>query len=181
MTTELQIVKLDKAFDQLDINSNGQIERGDVLALGSRLVLGFGQRPGSGIGKDLLSYCDGLWAELAAFADVDHDDSISPAEFRDAMIRGYIEGDQFDRTFKPTTQTIAALCDHDGDGLIGPKEFRTMQLAFGTDDGDSQVAYAALSTTPDGLITVPDFVDAAREYYTSADPQARGNLFFGNL
>jgi len=181
MTTELQIQKLDKAFDQLDVNHNGQIQRDDLMALGTRLILGFGQPASSEKGRNVLELCDALWNEIAEEADVDLDDSISPAEFRDAMVSAYIDGDKFDKTFEPTTRSWAALADTDTDGFVVPVDFRTMHLAFGVEDDDTRVAVAALDLQGDGLLAVPVIVLAAREYYTSADPAARGNLFFGNL
>lgn len=181
MTNELQLQKLDRAFDQLDVNANGQIQRDDLIGLGSRLLLGFGMPPTSGKGRDVLDRCDALWGELAAEADVNHDDAISPAEFRAAMIRAYIEGGRFDRAFGPATSAVAALTDHDNDGFIGPKEFRTMQLAFGTSESDSQDAFVVLDAAGAGRITIQELVDAARDYYLSPDPSARGNQLFGSL
>ncbi|HEX6682384.1 MAG TPA: EF-hand domain-containing protein [Candidatus Limnocylindrales bacterium] len=181
MTSELQIQKLDRAFDQIDVNSNGQIERDDLIALGNRLILGFGQPASSEKGRDVLQLCDALWAELAEEADIDHDDSISPAEFRHAMINAYIEGKKFDKTFAPATRSWIVLADHDGDDLVALPEFRTMHQAFGTEDDATQTAFAALDVSGGGRLAVPDLVVAAREYYTSADPKARGNLFFGAL
>jgi Ca2+-binding EF-hand superfamily protein len=181
MTTELLIQKLDRAFDQLDINSNGQIQRDDLIGLGNRLILGFGLPASSPKAHAVLELCDRLWTELAAEADVDNDDSISPAEFREAMIRAYVEGDKFDRTFGPTTRSWVTLADTDGDGFVVLEDFRIMHLAFGAEDGETRIAFAALDTTGNGLISVQGLAEAAREYYTSPDPNARGNLFFGAL
>lgn len=109
MTTELQILKLDRAFDQLDVNNNGQLERDDLVGLGSRMILGFGQSPTSAKGKEVLDGFDTFWNRLAADANVDRDDALSPAEFRDAMISAYIEGNAFDVSFRPVAQAVAKL------------------------------------------------------------------------
>src|SRR5687768_8331442 len=108
-TTELQLQKLERAFDQLDISHRGQIQRDDFVGLGSRLILGFGQPASSEKGRNVLRLCEALWNELAAEADVDQDETISPAEFRHAMISAYIEGDKFDKTFAPATRAWAML------------------------------------------------------------------------
>lgn len=179
--TELQLQKLDRAFDLLDINHNGQIQRDDLVSLGTRLVLGFGQPASSEKARNVLKLCDALWNELADEADIDRDDSISPAEFREAMISAYIEGDKFDKTFAPTTRSWATLADIDTDGFVAPGDFRTLHAAFGAQDHDTRVAVAALDPKGDGRLSVPVIVVAAREYYISADPQAPGNLFFGHL
>jgi Ca2+-binding EF-hand superfamily protein len=181
MTTELQIQKLDKAFDQLDVSSNGELDRDDLIALGSRLILGFGQSPTSAKGKEILDGYDLFWQELARTADADGSGSLSPAEFRDAMIAAYIEGNRFDTTFLPLAQSVAKLSDTNGDGQIGRPEFGTLQSAFGTPSPDIDAAFAALDSSGNGQISVEELVQAAREYYTSPDQQAPGNLLFGPL
>ncbi|HZM79803.1 MAG TPA: hypothetical protein VFC19_29075 [Candidatus Limnocylindrales bacterium] len=180
-TTELQLQKLDKAFDQLDINHNGQIQRDDLIGLATRLILGFGQPASSEKARNVLRLCEALWNELAAEADIDRDESISPAEFREAMISAYIEGGRFDKTFAPTTRSWATLADLDTDGFVALADFRTMHAAFGAQDHDTRVAVAALDPRNEGRLSVPVIVVAAREYYISADPHAPGNLFFGRL
>lgn len=70
MTTDLQILKLDRAFDLLDVNHNGQIERDDLIGLGERLILAFGQPASSEKGSDVMRLSDALWNELAAEAEV---------------------------------------------------------------------------------------------------------------
>jgi Ca2+-binding EF-hand superfamily protein len=181
MTTELQIRKLDRAFDQLDVSNNGQLERDDLVGLGSRMILGFGQSPTSAKGKEVLDGFETFWNRLAADANIDRDDALSPAEFRDAMISAYIKGDAFDVSFRPVAQAVARLTDTDNDGHLAAAEFRTMQVAFGTSSPDIETAFAALDRSGKGLISVETLVEAAREYYTSPDPQARGNLLFGPL
>jgi hypothetical protein len=121
MTTELQLQKLDRAFDQLDVTGRGELDRDDVIALGSRLILSFGQTPKSAKGKEVLDGYELYWSELAAIAG---DGSLSPAEFREAMVAAYIEGNRFDQTFLPLAQSVAKISDIDGDGRIGRPEFR---------------------------------------------------------
>lgn len=181
MTTELQILKLDRAFDQLDVGSNGQLEKDDLIGLGSRMILGFGQSPTSAKGKEVLDGFDKFWDRLAADAAVERDEALSPAEFRNAMIAAYIEGNAFEESFLPVALAVAKLTDMDNDGRLGTAEFRTMQVAFGTAPADIDLAFAALDRNNDGQLDVAELVQAAREYYTSPDPHARGNLLFGPL
>ncbi len=175
MTSELQLQKLDRAFDLIDAHSNGEIARDDLLNLGSRLVLSFGQTPNSPKGKEVLDGWDALWSEVSK-----GEEALSPAEFRTAMVAAYIEGDRFDDTFLPLAQSVARLADADGDGKVNAADFRTLQTAFGTSDQDSERAFQTLARTRESL-TCDELVQAVREYYTSPDPAAPGNTLFGPL
>lgn len=181
MATELQIEKLDRAFDHIDADHTGQIERDDLIGLGSRVLLGFGQAPTSSRGRELLDRFDELWTEIAAHADIDGTGAISPAEFRTAMINAYIKQQKFDQTFRPATAALAALADTNGDGVIGLDEFQVLQAAFGTPDDDATAAFYLLDRDRNGSLSVDELVIAAHEYYTSADPQAPGNALYGPL
>jgi Ca2+-binding EF-hand superfamily protein len=181
MTTELQLLKLEKAFDHLDVSANGELDKEDLLALGSRIILGFGMSPTSVKGKEVLDGYDAFWQELLAHADVDGDEALSPAEFRAAMINAYIDGNRFNQSFLPLAQAIAKMADVDNDGHVVRAEFGTLQSAFGTSADDTEAAFAALDATGKGKIRVDELVEAAREFYTSPDPKARGNSLFGPL
>ncbi|NUR30347.1 MAG: hypothetical protein HOV83_31595 [Catenulispora sp.] len=181
MATDLQIEKLDRAFDHIDAGHTGEIERDDMLSLGSRVLLGFGEAPTSTKGKNLLDRFDELWTEILAHADGDGSGTISPAEFRTAMITAYIDGQKFDKTFRPAAIALAALCDTDGDGAITLREFESLQAAFGTPDPEASAAFERLDLDSNGSLSVDELVKAAHEYYTSPDPAAPGNHLFGPL
>jgi Ca2+-binding EF-hand superfamily protein len=181
MATELQIEKLDRAFDHIDADHSGEIDRDDLIGLGSRVLLGFGEAPTSHRGRLLLDRFDELWTEISAHADSDGSGAFSPDEFRTAMITAYIEGQKFDKTFRPATAAIAGLCDREGDGTIRLEQFQTLQAAFGTPDSDATASFYLLDRDHNGGISVDELVIAAHEYYTSPDPQAPGNALYGPL
>ena len=83
--------------------------------------------------------------------------------------------------FRPATVAVADLCDDDGDGLIGPREFRTLLSAFGTAYDDVDEAFDRLDRAGRGVLTVDELIVAARQYYVSDDPSAAGNWLFGPL
>jgi Ca2+-binding EF-hand superfamily protein len=181
MTTDIQDRKLERAYGQLDIDGNGYVERDDIVGLGARLLVGFGESPTSTKGRSIIDRFDALWTTLAAQLDADHDGRILVDEYRQAMTAAFIEGTEFDRVFRPAAMAISELCDVDGDGVVSAEEFGVAQNAFGTSADDAAAAFGKLDTNGSGTLTVDELVEAARDFYTSDDPDAAGNWLFGPL
>jgi Ca2+-binding EF-hand superfamily protein len=176
--TELQVLKLNRAFAHLDVDGDGQIEREDVLALGARLLIGFGEAPTSAKGQQLIETFDALWDALLAELELGSDGRLSTDELRDAMAAAFIEGSQADAVLRPAAEAVARLADGDGDGLVGLDELRTLHEAFGLDGDEAEEALDRLAIDG-GRLTVAELAEAAVEFYTSADPEAVGNWLFG--
>ncbi|MEV6159079.1 hypothetical protein AB0L53_52990 [Nonomuraea sp. NPDC052129] len=181
MAIDLLNHKLDRAFDHIDAGDEGVIERVDLLGLGARLLVGFGESPTSVTGSDLVAGFDGIWSTLSEVLGRDADCQILREEFREGMTAAFVEGDLYEPVFRPATAAVASLCDDDGDGLIGPREFRTLLSAFGTAYDDVDEAFDRLDRAGRGVLTVDELIVAARQYYVSDDPSAAGNWLFGPL
>ncbi|MGV9779472.1 EF-hand domain-containing protein [Streptosporangium sp. NPDC003464] len=181
MSPELLRHKLERAFAHMDVNGDGKIERDDLLGLGARILIGFGESPTSPAGSRLVEGFESIWRALSAEIDASGDGAISPEEFRTGMISAFAEGDRYDTAFRPAAEALAALCDADGDGLVDPAGFRVLLTAFGTAHDDVDTAFDRLDRDRDGAISSGELVEAVRQYYTSADPNAAGNWLFGPL
>jgi Ca2+-binding EF-hand superfamily protein len=181
VSIELIKHKLDRAFGHMDVNGNGSIERSDLLGLGARILVGFGEAPTSAAGSKLVQGFGSIWQTLSAEIDAAGDRAISSEEFRAGMTSAFIEGDRFDTVFGPAAEAFAELCDTDGDGSVGPDEFQVMLAAFGTPHEDVEAAFDRLDLDQDGNISVTELVEATRQYYTSTDPDVAGNWLFGPI
>jgi Ca2+-binding EF-hand superfamily protein len=173
--------KLDRAFEHIDARGEGVIEREDLLGLGARLLVGFGESPTSVTGNGIVDGFDGIWSALSAALGRDGDSRISREEFHCAMTGAFISGDQYETVFRPAMAAVAELCDDDADGLIGPREFRTMLSAFGTAYDDVDEAFDRLDRAGRGALTVEELIEAARQFYVGDDPNAAGNWLYGPL
>lgn len=181
MSTRLLYRKLDRAFEHMDVDGSGSIERGDLVGLGARILVGFGESPTSLAGSRLAQGFEGIWRTLAAEIDADGEGTISFEEFRAGMTSAFVDGDRFDAVFGPAAEAMAGLCDTDGDGAVGPDEFWVMMAAFGTPREDVEAAFERLDGDGDGAVSVDELVEATRQFYTSTDPDAAGNWLFGPL
>lgn len=180
MSTTLLNRKLDRAFAHVDADGSGSIGRDDLLGLGARILVGFGESPTSPAGSRLAGGIEEVWRTLTAQIGV-RGDAISPEEFRAGMTSAFVEGDRFGAVLESAAAALAGLCDTDGDGAVGPDEFWVMMDAFGTPREDAAAAFARLDGDGDGAVSVGELVEATRQFYTSADPDAAGNWLFGPL
>ncbi|MCF6474920.1 hypothetical protein FAF44_42085 [Nonomuraea sp. MG754425] len=181
MAIDLLNHKLDRAFDHIDASGNGVVEREDLLGLGARILVGFGESPTSVTGASLVDSFDRIWSTLSEALERDGDSGIARPDFLRGMTEAFVTGDHYDPVFKPATRAVAELCDGDGDGKIARGEFRTMLCAFGVAYDDVDEAFDRLDRTGRGALTVDDLVLAAADYYRSEDPNASGNWLFGPL
>jgi Ca2+-binding EF-hand superfamily protein len=181
MATDLQVLKIDRSFTYIDADGNGAITREDLQGLGARLLVGFGVSPAGPQGRRVADSFDRLWDTLADTADLDRDGRITPDEYRSSVVSSFVDGDRFEPVFRPAIEAVLAVADADGDGRVQPQEFLLVHEAFGRSEQDCEYAFAALDLNGDGELGTDELLHAVRDYYTSADPNAIGNLMFGRL
>ena len=71
------------------------------------------------------------------------------------------------------------LIDADGDGVIGPQEYRDLMASVFVDAASADQAFARLDTNGDGVISHDEFTQLYRDFFTSDDPDAPGSRFWG--
>ncbi|GAA3144766.1 MULTISPECIES: EF-hand domain-containing protein [Nonomuraea] len=181
MAIDLLNHKLDRAFDHIDANGNGVVEREDLLGLGARILVGFGESPTSVTGARLVESFDRIWFTLSDALERDGDSGVARPDFLKGMTAAFVTGEHYDPVFRPATVAVAELCDGDRDGEVAMGEFRTLLSAFGVAYDDVDQAFDRLDREARGLLTVEELVLAAADYYRSDDPNATGNWLFGPL
>ncbi|GAA1378909.1 MULTISPECIES: EF-hand domain-containing protein [Catellatospora] len=181
MATEMQLRKLDKAFGHLDNDRSGFVEQQDLNNLGLRLLAEFGTAHDAPKAQRIAEDFSTFWQELAKALDVDHDQRLSPQEWRQGMTEAFVHGDAFDRSFRPGALAVLHLADTDDDGRVSRDEFATMQRAFGTPVGEINLAFDKLDADEDGYLTIEELMLGVRQFYIGADETAPGNWFFGRV
>ena len=179
--TELQTRKIDLLFDQIDENRNGELEIQDVQGFGTRILKSFGEGLGSEKAQTLFKTFMGIWETICAEMDTNKDGKISRAEFRSGMDSAFVDGGKYDVIFRPATQAVLDLCNANDKGEMPFGEFLKLQNGFGTTPADSKAAFVALDRDHNGSLSVDELVVAAKQFYTSDDPNAVGNALFGPL
>ncbi|MQY10857.1 N-succinylglutamate 5-semialdehyde dehydrogenase [Streptomyces sp. RB5] len=183
MTTDALLdQKIDTCFGHIDADGNGSLDREDLFTLGARLLAAFGEAATSPKGTRLMNGMVTFWDAVAAAADADGDGRLTPEEYRTGMKGAFItSGEGFSQAFRPMLEAVCLLLDTDGDGGVDEKEFQVWQEVFRTAPQDRAAAFRALDTDGSGRLTVDELLTAMRQYYTSNDPSAPGNVLYGPL
>lgn len=182
MTTPALDRKLDKAFQQLDIDRDGIVEFDDLIALASRLFDGFGVSPMTPRGQEMLDSFEQLWQCLLTALDAHTDRRITAEEWRTGMTGAFVHpADGFEAGLRPAVRAVMRLADTDDDGRLTLDDFRVLQRAYGTAEPDIELAFLALDTHCRGSLTVDQLVEAARQYYTGAFRPGVGDWLYGRF
>ncbi|MGW5049805.1 EF-hand domain-containing protein [Actinokineospora sp. NPDC004072] len=174
--------KIDVCFGHGDQNGDGVLEPADALALAARIVAFLGEPFGTQKAQALLVAFETFWAHMSKAMDANQDGKVTPLEWREGMKTAFA-GDpaKFEAGFRPLAEALFAICDRDGDGKVGPAEFAGFQKAFGTSADNIRIAFEKLDHNGNGYLEVDELLVAWQEFYTSSDPDARGNWLFGDI
>lgn len=173
--------KFDVCFTHGDVNGNGFLEAADSLALAARVATYLGEPMDSHKTQKLFQAFENFWKHVTIKMDTDNDGKISPEEWRKGLRKAFAEDpDGYKKGFHPVAQAIFSICDRDNDGSLEQSEFAKFHQAFGCTPANSQLAFEHLDADGDGTLTVEELLNAWHEYYTSNDPNARGNWLYGD-
>ncbi|TLF56418.1 hypothetical protein FE391_39400 [Nonomuraea sp. KC401] len=173
--------KFDKRFALFDADGDGMLTKDDFEAAAVRFLAAFGVPAGSAKGRDVLAAYASMWNALIHSADNDSDGQLTRAEFV-----AYLAGEEFRTNGYAVTagriaESILAVCDADGDGRISYEEFAAIPGISALPDDERRAVFGRLDTDASGHLDVGEIHAAQRDFYSSTDPDAPGNLIFGRL
>ncbi|MFJ6798894.1 EF-hand domain-containing protein [Streptomyces sp. NPDC091268] len=171
-----------RSFTMLDVDGDGRLVEGDVLALADRLAAAFGMSEEAVKITRLRNTLGELWVkDLSSMAA--GGSGLDSSEFVAGM-RKAVDNDR-EGVVERLTAMVAAwmdIADTDGNGLIDEDEFVTMYAkTFGYPPEALKVAFAKLDLDGNGLLDREEIRRAAEEYCTSDAPDAPGNWLYGPL
>ncbi|GIG68822.1 EF-hand domain-containing protein [Phytomonospora endophytica] len=179
MTSDLLNRKLGRHFDLIDTNGDGKIDMSDFELIVTRLGQEFGQAPGTPKHSALRDAYAALWTGMQGSMDLDADGAVS----RDEYVRGLETNAaaSYQAYLAPVASAIIGLCDTDNDGRISGEELAGIHRGLGMADKDHAAAMRNLDRDGNGYIDQTELTDAIRDFFSSDDPQARGNSLFGAI
>lgn len=182
-TTDILDRKLERAFELLDSDANGELVEADLLVLADRLAAAF-ERGDEPVRKGRLrTALHRIWQDHLAYMDDDGNGYVDVAEFtRGFRAAGSENREKFLADISEVVAAWMDLVDINGNGQIDVDEYRLMyDSAFGIPPEDLEYGFRQLDLDGSGELDEQELRQATEEYYTSTDPDAPGNWLFGPL
>ncbi|UGT44238.1 patatin-like phospholipase family protein [Nocardia yamanashiensis] len=173
--------KLAKFFELLDTDRDGRIDAADYSAVADRVCLAFGHPVDSHTGRRLRTTFADLWTGLCRTAGVTLETPMTADDFVHALGALSTNPAAYDATVLPAVAAILTAADHDRDSVLNTVELATLLTAFGVGRDEIGTAALRLDTNNDGVLSFDELDEAFRDYFTTDEPGAAGNLLFGRL
>lgn len=180
MDTDLLRRKYAHRFRLLDADGNGYLEKADFGLHVERLLAACGQAADSPKARAAYEASEIYWSGVARLSGVSPDGRVTVGQFVDALSAAR-SGEEISGMLRPTVAAHVALADTNDDGVVDIDEFTALQGALGVPVQEARDAFRVLDRDGDGTLSVDEWLAAAMDYYTSADPAAPGNAVIGDF
>ncbi|MCZ0989200.1 EF-hand domain-containing protein [Streptomyces diastatochromogenes] len=180
MLGNVQQTNLDRVFDTLDVTRDGAISKADFQIMAQRMRA---LRPAmdAKLATEIDETFDAWWEAIRRAADADGNGEITREEFVAAIAQGLENDPEYvDKMVKVSVVTFNAA-DEEGDGRLTPLQVERIYRAYGVNEQLSSETFSRIDLNGDGFVSVDEFVRAARDVYSSNDPEAPGVVMFGPL
>lgn len=162
-------------FHLLDTDGNGHLDAHDFDLMATHVVEA---APDSGdSAKDAMRAAfRRYWTTLATELDTNNDGKVTFDEYTACVL----SPERFDETIRIFAESLAALGDPDGDGLIERPVFLALMIAIGFDRANIDALFDAFEPSAADQITVPTWVAGIRDYYSPTKAGIPGDHLVGN-
>ncbi|MEO1374479.1 MAG: EF-hand domain-containing protein [Cyanobacteria bacterium J06635_10] len=178
MLTELQTRKWTRLFDVYDTDGSGIVERRDFEIIFQNLAQVCNLKANSPEYNQLHTKFIEDWEHLRKDTDKDNDGKVQLEEWLEHCDRR-IQDPSMYRTVVDIASQVFDLFDLDGNGVITVKEYKKVLSGWRVPEEIAEETFPKIDFNGDSLISKDEFVELLRQFHTSDDPEAPGNLFFG--
>ncbi len=173
--------KIERGFDQLDVNGNGVLTEDDHVVMGRRVASSLGHAEDSPEARRIVDAYLGSWREVHLPFLPAGGQGIPRERFVASTLSLADDPEAARATLGGIAETYLQIADIDRDGRISPAEFLAFQRGHfpGFTEENAAEAFRHLDADGDGMLSPAEFTDAVVEFWTSADPEAAGNWWMG--
>ncbi|MEV7780218.1 EF-hand domain-containing protein [Kitasatospora sp. NPDC088351] len=173
-TEAVSRVKL--VFSLLDANGNGLLEADDFALMAGRVVEAAPDSDGAARDAMLAAFRR-YWTTLATELDSNRDGRITFDEYAACVLAPQ----RFDATISEFAESLAALGDPDGDGLIERPAFVALMVAIGFERANIDALFDAFAPTDSDRIEAATWADGIKDYYRPDKAGIPGDHLVGRV
>lgn len=162
-------------FSLFDANGNGAIEADDFEIMASRVVEAAPDSDDAAKNAMLAAFRR-YWSTLDAELDTDGDGRITFDEYAACVL----SPERFDLTISDFAESLAALGDPDGDGLIERPLFMELMTAIGFGRPNIDALFDAFEPSESDQIEVTTWVVGIKDYYSPDKAGIPGDHLVGS-
>ena len=172
---------LARRFAVIDIDGNGVWQRDDYQLLTRRLCEAFGHPVDSAAGQAVAAGQRALFDALLSHMDADGDQEITQDEFVATLGRTIKDRPGFDAAVRTAAHSLLQIADQDGNRALDAGEYARLAAVYGARPDEAARAFDRLDQDRNGMLDTAELTLAIRQFFTSQDPGACGNVAFGHL
>ncbi|MEU6271749.1 EF-hand domain-containing protein [Streptomyces populi] len=173
-------LKIERAFDTVDANSDGYVDWSDYQQMVDRFVSVFNLGKNDPRAGGIQAFYQMYWQELLRHAQPNAQ-KLSKEQFVQANRLVSIDTSRLNMV-EGCGHAIFDCIDVNGDNEVSKEEFEIfLRKVWKVSQPDAIETFHRLDLNGDGYISRQEFIRAAHEYFYSNDPNAAGSLLFGHI
>ncbi|MEM7348798.1 MAG: EF-hand domain-containing protein, partial [Chloroflexota bacterium] len=118
--------------------------------------------------------------DAISVADTDGDNAVTLEEWIDHFHKLGNDPEQVEQVVISRGEAVLQIFDADRDGKISKKEWAVFFKAVGYPENEYELAFDKLDLDGSGYLTAEEIKAAGRQFFSSDDPEARGNWIYGD-
>jgi Ca2+-binding EF-hand superfamily protein len=163
-------------FSLFDVDRNGYIEERDFSTMAADVVRA--ARGSGGAAKRAMEEAfQHYWTTLERELDANRDGRVSYEEFAACVL----SPERFGETVADFAQSLAALGDPDGDGMIERPVFVDLMTAIGFERPNIDALFDAFEPADDDRIRVEVWAEGIKDYYRPGKAGIAGDHLVANV
>ncbi|MEM7297543.1 MAG: EF-hand domain-containing protein [Bacteroidota bacterium] len=178
--TETHKRKVHHLFNVLDIDRNGQLQPDDFVNVGRKIIAQLELSKDSRIARVILLKSHRLFVQL--LTDLDNPEMNLTLWDWVEFFRNQIDssnGKILKHYIHRTSRHIFDLFDMNRDKMISREEYANMLTIYNIPQNTAEQGFEELDSNGDGFISSDEMVEGLKNFFTSGDINAKGNMFFG--
>lgn len=179
--SEIQKRKVHHLFNVLDIDRNGKLQPDDFLNVGRKIVVQLQLEKDSRSARLILLKAHRLFVQL--LIDLENPDMELTLWDWVEFFRNQVTSPNariLDYYIYRTSRYIFDLFDVNKDKLISREEYSNMLTVYNIPQNTAKVGFEELDINRDDHISSDEMIDGLKNFFKSADPEAKGNKIFGD-